>query len=161
MRTWTSQSIEGTQTAMDAANIILLYGNFACNVVVAKWRETSARGKASEMLNLLNKMGVTALARGTRKPSNDLSPLPLTFSEEEKQWTDGHPLKRRPPTSPGKQFRRLVAEPGQWSLLPDLLSPLARQQLTYKTLWYETKRCCKLFANNKFIGYCCAQRPLG
>ena len=55
------------------------------NVVMAKWRETSARGKTSEMLNLLNKMGVTALARGTRKPSNDLSPLPLTFSEEEKQ----------------------------------------------------------------------------
>ena len=67
MRTWTSQGIEGTQTAMDAANIILLYGNFACNVVVAKWRETSARGKASEMLNLLKQDGSHGFGRGNEE----------------------------------------------------------------------------------------------
>ena len=49
---------------------------------------TSASGKTSEMLDLLKQMGVTASAEATRKPSKDLLPLPLTFSEEEKQWTE-------------------------------------------------------------------------
>ena len=49
---------------------------------------TSAPGKASEMLDLLEQMGVTALAEATREPSKDLLPLPLTFSEEEKRWTE-------------------------------------------------------------------------
>ena len=49
---------------------------------------STAPGKTSEMLDLIQQMGVTAFAEATRKPSSDLSPLLLMFSEEEKLRTE-------------------------------------------------------------------------
>ena len=71
-----------------------------------------APGKASEMPDLLKQMGVTASAEATRKPSNDLLPLPLTFSEEENLWTEWASSEAPPSTSPRKLFRKLAAGPG-------------------------------------------------
>ena len=49
---------------------------------------TSAPRKTSEMRDSIEVTGVTASAEATREPSIDLLPLSLTFSEEERRWTE-------------------------------------------------------------------------
>ena len=45
-------------------------------------------GKVSEMLQVMDVMGVTAFAEATSKYSGDLLPLPLSLSAEERKWTE-------------------------------------------------------------------------
>ena len=45
-------------------------------------------GTVSEMLQVMDEMGVTAFAEATSKYSGDLLPLPLSLSVEERKWTE-------------------------------------------------------------------------
>ena len=78
---------------------------------------TSASGKTSEMLDLLKQMGVTASAEATRKPSKDLLPLPLTFSEEEKQWTEWASSEAPTSDKPWEAVRKAGRRAWLWLLI--------------------------------------------
>ena len=77
---------------------------------------TPAPGKASEMLDLLKQMGVTASAEATRKPSKDLLPLPFTFSEEENLWTEWASSEAPPSDKPSEAVQKTGRRAGRWLL---------------------------------------------
>ena len=81
---------------------------------------TPAPGKASEMLELLKQMGVTASAEATRKPSNDLLPLPLTFSAEENLWTEWASSEAPPSDKPSETVQKAGRRAWRWSLISGL-----------------------------------------
>ena len=57
-------------------------------------------GTVSEMLQVMDVMGVTAFAEATSKYSGDLLPLPLSLSVEERKWTElriAYPMEICPP----------------------------------------------------------------
>ena len=58
------------------------------------------------MLDLLKQLGVTASAEATRKPSNDLLPLPFTFSEEENLWTEWASSEAPAPDKPSETLQK-------------------------------------------------------
>ena len=68
------------------------------------------------MLDLLKQLGVTASAEATRKPSNDLLPLPFAFSEEENLWTEWASSEAPASDKPSEAVQKTGRRAGRWML---------------------------------------------
>ena len=81
-----------------------------CGGLCSQAAVATAPLRTSEMLDSIQQMGVTAFAEATRKPSSDLSPLLLMFSEEEKLGTESAssevPMSDKPREAVQKVGRR-------------------------------------------------------
>ena len=123
-------------------------------------------GKTSEMLNILKHMGVTAY--GPRQRGN-LQILCLFFLRSPRRRNGGqttHLLKRRPPTSPGEQcgearrFHHRTSTSSFSQCFRQLVDGLSLNNLLPKPHSLKQGNATP-FPSHKFIGWCCAQRPLG
>ena len=72
------------------------------------------------MLDLLKQLGVTASAEATRKPSNDLLPLPFAFSEEENLWTEWASSEAPAFDKPSKAVLQAGRRSWQWRQIAGL-----------------------------------------